>query len=312
MGWAVSAFEWVDRRPSAHAAAAAPARRRPARRRPVVVDLLAGLAGLGLGITLGLAVIAESAGSLQAAGGVATALGRLAGLAAAYAMVVVVVLVARVPPLERAIGQDRLVPGTAGWGRGRCTCCSPTGPDHRRLRAGRRTTGVLHQFGQLLWTYPGVLAATAGSCCCSPRASPPTGSRAGGWPTRRGGRSTSTPTSRCSSRSPTRSTRARRSSGIPWRDVVDGAVVGTLGARRRAPRRAAAVALAAPRPARRRRHPRGARRRLGRHARPPASTACRSPAGSSSSGASCAAGCGGRRIRTPSRPRPTATGCASP
>src|SRR4051794_2099781 len=82
-------------------------RRSPARRRPVVVDVLAAAAGIGLGITIGLEVTAESAGSLSAPGGIAIALGRLAGLLAAYAMVVVVLLVARVPPLERAIGQDR-------------------------------------------------------------------------------------------------------------------------------------------------------------------------------------------------------------
>jgi ferredoxin-NADP reductase len=127
-----------------------------------VVDLLAAAAGIGLGITIALAVTAESAGSLSAPGGVATALGRLAGLLAAYAMVVVVLLVARVPPLERAIGQDRLV----AW--------------HRRLGpwplylllahgvlitvgyAKQAKDGVLHQFGELLWTYPGILAATAG------------------------------------------------------------------------------------------------------------------------------------------------------
>src|SRR3954471_20372945 len=146
-------------------AAVAPDRRRPARQRPVVVDVLAAAAGIGLGVTIGLAVTAESAGSLSAPGGVATALGRLTGLRAAYAMVVVVLLVARVPPLERAIGQDRLV----SW--------------HRRLgpwplylllahavlitvgyaRAAR--DGILHQFGHLLWTYPGILAATAGSIC---------------------------------------------------------------------------------------------------------------------------------------------------
>ena len=138
-------------------------RRRPARKRPVVVDVLAAAAGIGLGVTIGLAVTAESAGSLGAPGGIATALGRLAGLLAAYAMVVVVLLVARVPPLERAIGQDRLV----AW--------------HRRLGpwplylllahavlitvgyARQANDGVLHQFGQLLWTYPGILAATAGS-----------------------------------------------------------------------------------------------------------------------------------------------------
>src|SRR4051794_22068396 len=140
-----------------------PPRRRPARRRPVVVDVLAAAAGIGLGITLGLAVTAESAGSLAAPGGIATALGRLTGLLAAYAMIVVVLLVARVPPLERAIGQDRLV----AW--------------HRRLgpwplylllahpglitvrHAGAANAGVLHEIGQLLLTYPGILAATAGS-----------------------------------------------------------------------------------------------------------------------------------------------------
>src|SRR4051794_11074234 len=104
---------WVDE--PAAAAAEAPAlapaarRRRPARQRPLIVDLLAAAAGIGLGVTIGLEVTAETTGSLSAPGGIATALGRLAGLLAAYAMVVVVLLVARVPPLERAIGQDRLV-----------------------------------------------------------------------------------------------------------------------------------------------------------------------------------------------------------
>jgi ferredoxin-NADP reductase/DMSO/TMAO reductase YedYZ heme-binding membrane subunit len=129
----------------------------------VVVDVLAAAAGIGLGVTIGLEVTAESAGSLGAPGGIATALGRLSGLLAAYAMVVVVLLVARVPPLERAVGQDRLV----AW--------------HRRLGpwplylllahavlitvgyARQAHDGVLHQFGQLLLTYPGILAATAGS-----------------------------------------------------------------------------------------------------------------------------------------------------
>src|SRR4051812_11645309 len=143
--------------------AVAPARRRPPRRRPVVVEVLAAAAGLGLGITIALAITAESAGSLAAPGGIATALGRLAGLLAAYAMVVVVLLVARVPPLERAIGQDRLV----GWHR-------KLGPwplylllAHAVLitvgYARQAKEGLLHQFGQLVWTYPGVLAATAGT-----------------------------------------------------------------------------------------------------------------------------------------------------
>src|SRR3954454_16207952 len=139
------------------------ARRRPARSRPVVVDLLGAAAGLGLGVTIGLEITAETAGSLRAAGGVATALGRLSGLLAAYAMVVVVLPVAPIPPLERAIGQDRLV----GWHR-------KLGPWPLYLLlahvvlitvgyARQARTGVLHQFGQLVGSYPGMLAATVGS-----------------------------------------------------------------------------------------------------------------------------------------------------
>jgi predicted ferric reductase len=137
-------------------------RRLPARPRPAVVDAIAGLAGVGLGVTLALGIAAESAGSLRADGGIATALGRLTGLVAAYGMVVVVALIARCGPLERAVGQDRLV----RW--------------HRRLGpwplyllcahavlitvgyAQAAHDGPLHQFGQLLWTYPGILAATVG------------------------------------------------------------------------------------------------------------------------------------------------------
>jgi len=135
-------------------------RRLPARPRPLVVDGLAALAGLGLGITLALGIAAESAGSLRADGGIATAAGRLTGLAAAYGMIVVVVLVARCGPLERAVGQDRLV----RWHR-------KLGPwplylitAHAVLitvgYAQAAHDGVLHQLGQLLWTYPGILAAT--------------------------------------------------------------------------------------------------------------------------------------------------------
>jgi ferredoxin-NADP reductase/DMSO/TMAO reductase YedYZ heme-binding membrane subunit len=139
------------------------ARRRPPRPRPVVVDALAALAGLGLGITMALGISAESAGSLGAPGGISTAIGRITGLVAAYAMAVVVLLIARIPPLERAVGQDRLVV----WHR-------RLGPWPLYLLVGHigfitvgyaraAHGGVLHQFGQLLWTYPGILAAAVGS-----------------------------------------------------------------------------------------------------------------------------------------------------
>ena len=138
-------------------------RRLPARPRPLVVDALAGLAGLGLGITLALGISAESAGSLRAPGGALTALGRLSGLTAAYAMVVVVVLVARCVPLERAIGQDRLVRWHRKLGPWPLYLLVAHGVLITLGYARATHDGVLHQFGQLLWTYPGILAATVGS-----------------------------------------------------------------------------------------------------------------------------------------------------
>jgi predicted ferric reductase len=127
------------------------------------VDLLAAAAGLGLGASLALGLSAQSVSALSAPGGVATALGRITGMLSGYAMVITVLLSARIPPLERTLGQDRLIV----W--------------HRRLGpwglylvlahtvlitvgyAGAAKTGLLAEVGQLLWTYPGVLSATAGS-----------------------------------------------------------------------------------------------------------------------------------------------------
>jgi predicted ferric reductase len=141
-----------------------PSRRRrlPGKPRPRVVDVLGGLAGIGLGAVIALGVSAESSGSLSAAGGPMTAAGRVTGLVAMYAMVIVVLLVARIPPLERAVGMDRLV----GWHR-------RLGPWPLYLIAAHGVlitigyaqaahSGVLHELGQLLWTYPGILAATVG------------------------------------------------------------------------------------------------------------------------------------------------------
>jgi predicted ferric reductase len=135
------------------------ARRLPRRGRPVVVDLLAAVAGLGLGITIALGVTAESAQSLTSLPGVITAAGRITGLLAGYAMAVTVALSARIGPLERAIGQDRLI----RWHR-------KLGPWGLYLLlghvvlitigyAGLARTGILAQLWELILTYPGMLGA---------------------------------------------------------------------------------------------------------------------------------------------------------
>jgi predicted ferric reductase len=126
----------------------------------VAVDAAAGLVGVGLGVTIALAVTAESWGSVRASGGWLTAGGRLAGLLGAYLMLVVVLLAGRVAVIERAVGQDRLV----RWHRLLAPWSLVLIAAHGALitvgYADAARTGVLHQLGALVRTYPGILAAT--------------------------------------------------------------------------------------------------------------------------------------------------------
>ncbi|HVQ89145.1 MAG TPA: ferredoxin reductase family protein [Actinomycetes bacterium] len=124
------------------------------------VGSAAALVGLGLAITVGLAVHSESLGSLSAPGGLATAAGRLTGLVGTYLMLVALLLVARIPWVEQAAGQERLV----RWHRW-------LGPwpivlllAHAVLitvgYAAASAGGVVPMAWQLVTQYPNVLAAT--------------------------------------------------------------------------------------------------------------------------------------------------------
>lgn len=104
----------------------------------------------------------ESGGALSAPGGWPTFLGQETGLAASFLLMVTVLLMGRLPAVERAVGQDRLT----RW--------------HRRLGgwplyllgihavlvtvgyAEGAHTGTLHEAWILLRSYPDVLAATVG------------------------------------------------------------------------------------------------------------------------------------------------------
>lgn len=141
-------------------AAPSPARRRPRRGRPIVVDALAAAAGLGLGVTIALGIGAQSLPSVSSLPGALTAAGRMTGLLAGYAMLVTVALSARIGPLERAVGQDRLI----RWHR----ALGPWGLwlllAHVVLivlgYAGLASTGILAQVWQLVLTYQGMLGAS--------------------------------------------------------------------------------------------------------------------------------------------------------
>ena len=126
------------------------------------VDVVTGLAGLGLGITVALGVTAESWSSLNSAGGWLTAGGRMAGLVGTYLMLIVVLLAGRVPIVERTLGQDVLM----RWHRKLAPWTLVLIAAHGTLitvgYAESARTGALHQFGQLLTTYPGILTATVG------------------------------------------------------------------------------------------------------------------------------------------------------
>jgi predicted ferric reductase len=88
--------------------------------------------------------------------------GRITGLLAGYGVVVLVALMARLPPVERGIGADRL----ARWHAmgGRYTVCLVV--THALLitwgYAVTAHTGIVSQTGTLLLSYPDVLAATVG------------------------------------------------------------------------------------------------------------------------------------------------------
>jgi predicted ferric reductase len=125
-------------------------------------NALTALAGLGFGITLLLAVTEESWSGLHAAGGIATALGRLAGLAGAYGMLLVLLLAARLPALERSAGQDRLI----GWHRRLAPYTLFAIAAHGVLiavgYAQAAHTGVLHEAWTILSSYQWMVPATLG------------------------------------------------------------------------------------------------------------------------------------------------------
>jgi predicted ferric reductase len=118
-----------------------------------------GLAGAGLGATAASALGSLTSRTLHAPGGLEVAVGRFTGLTGAYLLLLMVVLVARLPALERLLGHPRLT----RW--------------HRRLSpwplllltvhaatsmigyAKLQRTGLWHEFGVALSRYEGMLGA---------------------------------------------------------------------------------------------------------------------------------------------------------
>ena len=143
--------------------ATAPKAHRPGHApRPVIGNVCAVVAGLGFGVTLGAVATGETSGSLAAPGGLLILGGRLSGFSGAYFLLLMVLLIARLPWLERSVGQDRLVRWhrrLAPWAVG--LICA-----HVVLitlgYAALAKTGVLRQLWIFVTSYPDLLAATVG------------------------------------------------------------------------------------------------------------------------------------------------------
>jgi len=142
-----------SRRPPSPALRSAPPR-------PWVADAALGIAGLGFGVIVGLAVTAETHSELVAPGGTATFIGSITGLVGMYLALLMVLLVSRIPPVERVLGLG----GLLRWHR----WLSPWPLSLIALHAIFTTigyaeaakTGVGHEIGSLLNGYPGMVTAT--------------------------------------------------------------------------------------------------------------------------------------------------------
>ena len=98
--------------------------------------------------------------SVQGLGGWLTNSGRITGLLAGYGVIVLVALMARIPPLERGIGADRLARWHAMGGRYTVSLVVVHGLLITWGYAVTAHTNVVSEGKSLLLTYPDVLAAT--------------------------------------------------------------------------------------------------------------------------------------------------------
>ena len=139
-----------------------PARTGPHRPRPALARAGLVFAGAGLGAVTALAITDETGAEFRAPGGAVTFLGSLTGLVGMYLALLMVLMVSRIPAIERVLGQD----GLLRW--------------HRRLApwpislliahalfitvgyAQAARSGLGHQVAVLLTRYPDVLIATVG------------------------------------------------------------------------------------------------------------------------------------------------------
>ena len=128
--------------------------------RPRVANALALVAGIGLGVSVGLAFIGESVSSLESAGGWFTFLGRLTGLSGTYLLIIMVLLVTRLPWLESTVGQVRLVRWHRTVGGWPIALIALHVAFITLGYAEASNVGVVSEFWTFIMHYPDMLTAT--------------------------------------------------------------------------------------------------------------------------------------------------------
>lgn len=130
--------------------------------RPRAVQVAFAVLAAGFGASVGLSLTAETHGALAAPGGILMFLGNLTGMAGTYLALVMVLLVSRIPFVERVLGQD----GLLRWHRKLSPWPISLIVLHAVLitfaYAEATKTGVLHQIGVFINSYAGMLAAVIG------------------------------------------------------------------------------------------------------------------------------------------------------
>jgi predicted ferric reductase len=130
--------------------------------RPVLAKAALLAAGVGLGAVVALTITSETGGQLAASGGLATFGGSLTGMVGTYLALLMVLLVSRIPAIERVLGQDGLV----RWHRRLAPWPISLLVAHAVLitvgYAQAAQAGLAHEVGTLLSSYPYVLIATIG------------------------------------------------------------------------------------------------------------------------------------------------------
>ena len=146
-----------DRPHSSHRAPST--RRRPD---PSIVSAAIALAWFGGAVSVALIAPVTTVHDVVAPGGAFTLAGRLTGLIGTYLLLITVLLVARIPAIERVLGQGALVRAHRRIGPWVIVLLVAHAVFITLGYAQGVRTGAIHELWVLLTTFPGMLGATAG------------------------------------------------------------------------------------------------------------------------------------------------------